>query len=98
MVTLGKQLKQVRVRTKVKWCLTLPVLDVEISSIRGQENGNGCTALLLRAIHHQSLDLQQVVSNIGISEHHFVLLIYVHIGNKLKSTQPLIDNLLISLF
>ena len=59
MVTLCKQLKQVRVRTKVKWGLTLPVLDVEIGSIGGQENGDGRTALLLRAIHHQSLSLPQ---------------------------------------
>ncbi len=44
---LGEQLQEVGVRAKVKWGLLLVVLEVELGSIGGQEDGNGSTALFV---------------------------------------------------
>ena len=55
LVTLLQLLVEVGVRAKVKWCLILLVLDVEAGPIRDEEDGNGCTALLLCATRHDGL-------------------------------------------
>ena len=47
MVALSEDLEKVRVRTEVQGSLVLVVMNIEVSSVGGEENGDGGTALFL---------------------------------------------------
>jgi len=47
VVTFGKELQEIGVRAEVKWTLVFLVPGIKVSSIGGEQDGNGRTAFLL---------------------------------------------------